>query len=52
MTKKYDTSIIIKCGKQYHPRNNGYQYTSKYCGQLFMKLARREVTLKSMKLNK
>ena len=31
-----DLSITKKCavcGKEYHPRNNSYQYTSKYCSQ-------------------
>ncbi len=36
-TKNRDLSVIKvceTCGRQYHPRRNGYQTTSKYCSAL------------------
>jgi len=49
---KLDYSITKKCEvckKDYHPRDNGYQYTSKYCGQNCMIKARRAAAAKTIK---
>jgi len=35
------TKTCDACGKKYHPRNNSYQYTSRFCSQECARQARK-----------